>query len=183
MDETVKTRLLEIARHSVAVAARGDVEDPVAPDEGGTLLEPRAAFVTLHDAQGELRGCVGTTAALRPLFETVHTMARAAAMRDPRFNPVSVSEVDALDIEISVLEPLEPIESLDDVEIGRHGLVVEGRGCRGLLLPQVASERGWSASMFAAATCEKAGLDQLAWESDDISMFRFGTEVFGEHEM
>ena len=181
--EREKQCLLEIARASVATAAKGEEVDPVAPEAvDGTLLEPRAAFVTLHDEHGELRGCVGTTAAIRPLFETVHVMARAAALRDPRFTPVTEAEVDQLDIEISVLEPLEAISSLDEVEIGRHGLVVEGRGCRGLLLPQVASERGWSVPMFAAATCEKAGLDVLAYESEDVSMFRFGTEVFGEEE-
>ncbi len=177
MEAQLKSALLDVARRSVSAAARGDatvLERPTAP----ILEEPRGAFVTLHTAEGALRGCVGTTAAHRPLFDTVVEMARAAALRDPRFDPVHTEEVDDLEIEISILNPLERIHSIEDVEVGRDGLVVEGRGRRGLLLPQVASERDWSPEVFAAMTCEKAGLPHDAYLGDDVALFRFSTESF-----
>lgn len=179
MEIQIEKALLDVARQSVAAAARGDhAAIPRPTTEAPILDEPRAAFVTLHTAEGALRGCVGTTAATRSLFDTVVEMARAAALRDPRFEPVQTDEVDDLEIEISILNPLERIHSIDDVEVGRDGLVVEGRGRRGLLLPQVASERDWTPATFAAMTCEKAGLPQDAYLGEDVALFRFSTEVF-----
>lgn len=109
-------------------------------------------------------------------------MARAAALRDPRFSPVMPAEVSSLEVEISVLEAPLRVKALDEVEIGRHGLLVVGRGCRGLLLPQVAEERGWDAPTFAEHTCKKAGLEPKAYEADDVVLYRFGAEVFSERE-
>ncbi len=180
MEPAVHHQLLDLARRSVAAAARGDGARIPRPEGDAVLDAPRAVFVTLHTAEGALRGCVGTTAATKPLHEAVAEMARAAALRDPRFEPVAEAEVDDLEIEISVLNPLEPVASLDEIRVGRDGLVVEGLGRRGLLLPQVAAERDWTARTFAAMTCEKAGLPQDAYLRDDVAVFKFSTENFGQ---
>lgn len=183
MDAQVRRILLDAAREAVCAAAQGAA--PPRPvellDAAPELGQPRGAFVTLHGREGELRGCIGTTQASEPLLDVVLEMARAAALRDPRFPPVRPEELDGLDLEVSVLFPLEPIEDPRDVEIGVHGMVVEGRGRRGLLLPQVASERGWDPVTFAAHTCLKAGLPGEAWRAEDVRLYRFRSEVFGEH--
>jgi AmmeMemoRadiSam system protein A len=109
-------------------------------------------------------------------------MARAAALRDPRFPPVMPEEVPELEIEISVLGLPEPVAHLEEVQIGRHGLLIEGRGRRGLLLPQVASERDWLASTFAEQTCSKAGLEMNAYLDEDVDLYKFEAEVFNEKD-
>lgn len=188
MDRAARDVLLRLARRSVAEAARagrsaGSKEDgkagPDLPDDPD-LRTPRAAFVTLHAADGSVRGCVGTTAAQKPLAQVVHDMAQAAALRDPRFEPVAPEEVPMLRFEISVLEPPVRVKSLDAIEIGKDGLLVVGRGRRGLLLPQVAEERHWDARTFAENTCKKAGLETGAYRADDVELYKFGAEVFSE---
>ena len=174
-----RQELLRIARSALERAALGSAlprSEPTHPD----LRECRAAFVSLHRADGALRGCVGVTAAELPLADVVDRMAQAVAQRDPRFSPVKPSEVSDLCLEISVLGPLEPVASLEDIEIGVHGLVVEGRGRRGLLLPQVALQRGWSKPSFAGQVALKAGLSSEDWRAPDITLYRFRSEVFGE---
>jgi AmmeMemoRadiSam system protein A len=179
-----KRALLQVARQSVAAAAKGT--DASATDDLPTelvLFEHGAAFVTLHERDGAVRGCVGTTVAVRPLVEVVREMARAAALRDPRFPPVLPDEVQELEIEISVLGLPEPVAHLEEVQIGRHGLLIEGRGRRGLLLPQVASERDWLARTFAEQTCSKAGLDDHAYLEEDVLLYKFEAEVFNEKDV
>lgn len=143
------------------------------------LCEPHAAFVTLHK-HGKLRGCIGHLAADNPLYQTVARMACEAAFHDPRFEPVVPEEFSDLEIEISVLTPPAPLESAEDIVIGRDGLIVEGEGRRGLLLPQVAVGRGWDARIFLEQTCRKAGLDSKAWTQPSIRVYRFTAFVFGE---
>src|SRR5688572_15084768 len=184
MTPEAKRALLQVARQSVAAAASGMnalVTDDL-PSEH-SLFENGAAFVTLHERDGAVRGCVGTTAAIRPLVEVVSEMARAAALRDPRFSPVLPDEVKDLEIEISVLGLPEPVAHLEEVQIGKHGLLIEGRGRRGLLLPQVASDRDWPASTFAEQTCSKAGLDSSAYLDEDVELYKFEAEVFNEKEL
>jgi uncharacterized protein len=137
-----------------------------------------AAFVSIH-IDGQLRGCIGHLAADQPLSVVVARCAVAASSEDPRFAAVTAEEVDRLDIEISVLGPLEPIAGAADIEIGRHGLVIEQAWSRGLLLPQVAIEWKWDAETFLAQTCRKAGLPIDAWKRG-AKLFRFEAEVFGE---
>jgi uncharacterized protein (TIGR00296 family) len=103
----------------------------------------------------------------------------AAGTTDPRFPPITPQELDELDIEISLLGPLEPVAGPQDIQIGRHGLVVEQGWQRGLLLPQVATEWQWDAETFLAHTCHKAGLPRDAWKHG-AQVFRFEAEVFGE---
>lgn len=141
------------------------------------LRQPRGAFTTLHkDAQ--LRGCIGMIAAVRPLDETVRRTARDAAMEDPRFPPVAEQELERLQIEISVLSPMFELAP-EEVVVGRHGLLISGQGRRGLLLPQVAPEWGWTREMFLAQTCRKAGLPLDAW-LHGAKIEAFTAEVFGE---
>ncbi len=185
MEYESKRALLALARAAVVGAAEvglGGIPAPLRielpPDP--RISAPAAAFVSLHDPEGHVRGCVGTTAAVHPLSDVVTEMAQAASLRDPRFPPVTPPEVAGLDIEISVLEAPTRIDSLDEIVIGRDGLVVVGRGRRGLLLPQVAEEHGWDAGTFVEHTCMKAGLPPTAFAAGDVDLYRFGAEVFSE---
>ena len=123
---------------------------------GSHLEEPRGVFTTLY-LHGKLRGCVGYVVPVLPLHRAVFETARAAASRDSRFTPVTPDEVGDLQVSLSILSPLFPIEAAQ-VEIGRHGLVVTSGANRGLLLPQVPVEHGWSREEFLEQTCRKAGL-------------------------
>ncbi|MDP9263599.1 MAG: AmmeMemoRadiSam system protein A, partial [Acidobacteriota bacterium] len=134
---------------------------PPTPALSPHLAELRGAFVTLHLA-GQLRGCVGFVQPARGLYHTVMEAALNAAFHDPRFLPVSTEEAPELEVEISVLSPLQPIAP-EEVVVGRHGLVVSRGSYRGLLLPQVAVENGWNAATFLEQTCLKAGLPADAW--------------------
>ena len=176
--EEDRVELLSIARKSVERYLKNGIlfaEAPASP----LLTAPGAAFVTLT-CRGRLRGCIGYTEAVAPLYRTVQECAIAAATEDPRFPPVTAVEVGDLRFEISVLTPLRPINP-EDVRVGIHGLVVSKGGLRGLLLPQVATEHGWSAETFLSQTCEKAGLPSDAWKQG-ASIQAFTAEVFSEKE-
>ena len=174
--ETQQRALIEIARDAVRAGVAGR-EPRVAienefPDASG-------AFVTLKK-HGELRGCIGTLECRRGLAEEVARVAVSAALEDPRFAPVSPAELDDLDVEVSVLGPLEPIDPADPsaIEIGRHGLVVELGPRRGLLLPQVATDWQMDRDTFLAHTCAKAGLPADCWRRG-AKVYRFAADVFG----
>jgi hypothetical protein len=149
-----------------------------------TLKRPGAAFVTLKN-HGRLRGCIGTFLPRAPLYQTVAEMARAAA-QDFRFrgNPVTPAELGDIDIEISVLTPLEKVgDPLQEIELGRHGIYIEGEGRSGCFLPQVAAETGWSKEEFLSHCAgEKAGLAPDAWKKPGVTVYRFEAHVFGEKE-
>ncbi len=148
---------------------------PQAPTE--RLDQPFGAFVTLKK-NDQLRGCIGRLDAAAPLRETIARMAQAAAFEDPRFPPVSLEEFDALDIEISILSPIEPCPDTELIEIGRHGLVIRSGGRSGLLLPQVPVEWGWDRQEFLQHTCRKAGLPPDAWRKQGTQLLWFEAEVF-----
>jgi len=173
-DEQQRT-LVEIARQAVARGVSGAGPGDV-PSMAG-LPEATGAFVTLKK-HGELRGCIGTLECRLTLPEEVARVAVSAALEDPRFEPVRAAELSDLDVEVSVLGPLERIDPRDPsaIEIGRHGLVVEQGWRRGLLLPQVATEWGWDREAFLEQTCVKAGLPRDAWRSG-ATVYRFGAEV------
>ena len=172
--------LLRIAREAIAahLARRRAVPGPPA------LAEPtkRGAFVSFHRKEdGELRGCVGMMRSDEPLVDTVARMAVAAATADGRFAPVREDELSSLAIEISILGPLEPIHA-EEVEVGRHGLLIGYAGRRGVLLPQVAIEHGWDREAFLDNTCIKAGLPPGTWRKPGIELLAFTAEVFGEED-
>jgi AmmeMemoRadiSam system protein A len=136
------------------------------------------AFVSIHK-NGELRGCIGHVAPDASLEETIARCAVAAGTADPRFAPLTASELPGVHIEISVLGPLMLVAAADEIEVGRDGLMVERDGRRGLLLPQVAIEWGWNRETFLAQTCRKAGLPGDAWRHG-ARLWRFEADVFGE---
>jgi AmmeMemoRadiSam system protein A len=169
--------LLRAARASIAAHFQG--RRPALPPATAALAEHRGAFVTLHRGDGELRGCVGLMRSDRPLLETVARMAVAAATEDGRFAPVAEAELDELSIEVSALSPLEPIRA-EDVEVGRHGLLIGQGGRRGVLLPQVPGEHGWDRETFLVHTCRKAGLPDDAWKKPGVELLAFTADVFRE---
>jgi AmmeMemoRadiSam system protein A len=160
LTEADQQALLRWAREALEQSIRdhGLKEIPAPP---GVLSEPCGAFVTLHKA-GRLRGCIGYVEPLKPLYVTVRECAMAAALQDPRFDPVSSEEIPALHLEISVLSPLEDVLP-EHIEVGRHGLLISRGRQRGLLLPQVAVEYAWDRQRFLEETSMKAGLPPDAW--------------------
>ena len=180
MDELVpeadERRLLRLARR--ALEARVRRQDAGDPESGGALDWPRGAFVTIH-CRGDLRGCLGQIEPDAPLSVTVAHLAAIVADSDPRFHPVSAAELTDIEIEISVLTPEREIHSIDEIEIGRHGVIVEQHGSRGLLLPQVAPEHNMDRETFVSHTCLKAGLPGYAWRHG-ARIFVFEAQVFAE---
>jgi AmmeMemoRadiSam system protein A len=140
----------------------------------------RGLFVTL-EVYGKLRGCIGLVEAQDLLRENIIHCAQSAAFHDPRFPPLGIEEVPGLEIEISVLSALFPITA-DQVEIGKHGLLVATEERRGLLLPQVAVEHHLSREEFLAETCNKAGLPREAWRDPQTKIYAFSCEIFREND-
>lgn len=167
-------RLFRLARQAIRCHLEGQ-PPPALPEGRPALAERRGVFVTLHRGD-ELRGCIGHAVARMPLAEAVRELAVSAAARDRRFAPVHRGELNELTVELSVLSPLAPIRP-EEVEVGRHGLLVRHDGCSGLLLPQVASERGWSATELLEHTCAKAGLPRGAWR-DGAELLAFTCDVY-----
>lgn len=146
------------------------------------LLQPRAVFVTLRNREtGELRGCRGESEARRPLIEAVAYMSLASALDDPRFPPVTLDEAPLLSIEINMLTPLKPIRP-EEVEVGRHGLMIVKGYHRGLLLPEVPVNYGWDRRTFLAAVCRKAGLPENAWRAPDAKLYGFESEAWSDED-
>jgi len=178
LDARERKELLQAARAAIAARLAGG-RFPVQPAAGG-LAMPRGAFVSLHErGSGELRGCIGSITARETLLDTVVEAAVAAATRDERFAPVQAAELAGLRIDISALTPLYPIES-DEVEAGKHGLLVRYGGRSGLLLPQVAVEHGWDSERLLRMTCRKAGLPEDTWHKPGCELQAFEAEVFGD---
>ncbi len=174
--ESERHLLLRIAREAITARLTGGQTPAVEP---GPLASRRAgAFVTVLK-HGELRGCIGHIEPDTALPRIVARCAVAACVSDPRFPPLTADELPNVALELSLLGPLEPISGTAEIEIGRHGLVVEQGARRGLLLPQVASEWNWDAETFVAQTCQKAGLPRDAWKHG-AKLWRFEAEVFGE---
>ena len=169
--------LLRIARRALEVALLALPRPVLVPRPA--LRRPRGAFVSLHDRDGALRGCVGQTRPERPLGESVARLAVLAATEDGRFARVTGEDLEGLVIEISALGPLVAVRA-EEVEVGRHGLLLRLAGRSGLLLPQVAVEHGWDREEFLDKTAWKAGLPEDAWRQADALIFAFTAEVFGE---
>jgi AmmeMemoRadiSam system protein A len=141
------------------------------------LLRPAATFVTLR-VRGQLRGCIGTTEPQAPLCQAVRDNAIAAGCYDPRFRPVARAELNDLEIEISVLSPLRKVRSADEIRLPQHGVVVMAGSRRGVFLPQVATETGWSREEFLNHLCaDKAGLSPDAWRRG-ASLYVFTVQAF-----
>ena len=146
------------------------------------LKEKAGVFVTLK-RDGELRGCIGYVFPAYEMWDATRKAAIHAAFSDPRFKPIEKRELDSLEIEISVLGPLEQMKvsqekDLESLRLGQDGLMIVGMGSSGLLLPQVAEELGFNKIEFLEATCEKSGLDCDAWKDPSVSVYRFYARVF-----
>ncbi len=178
LNKEEKKKLMEIAKFSVAEAVTGKRQflPNVTEDR---LKENCGAFVTLKEG-GQLRGCIGYIQAVKPLYQTVIDVAKSAAINDYRFNPVTQDELGKLEYEISVLTPLKKIKDINEIEVGKHGLVMKKGFNSGLLLPQVATEYNWDRETFLKETCRKAGLPQDAWKDKSTEIYTFSAEVFGE---
>ncbi len=175
--EREKQLLLEIARSALTEAVEG--KPPLRECVFEEIFhQPAGAFVTLHRRK-RLRGCVGQLPGRDALADVVAHCARAAALHDSRFEPVQVAELSEIEIEVSVLSALEVV-TLEQIQTGKHGLVVSQGRLRGVLLPQVASEFAWQAQRFLEETCVKAGLERDAWKDPATRVQAFTAEVFSE---
>jgi AmmeMemoRadiSam system protein A len=177
LTERQRRELVDLARQSVSARVSGiAMTHPSLTD----LPQAFGVFVTIKRA-GQLRGCLGTLDCVCDIGPEVARCAADAASADPRFTPVAFHELAELSIEVSVLGPLERIDPFEPgaITIGHHGLVVEQGRCRGLLLPQVATEWNWTREQFLRQTCVKANLAPDAWRHGAI-VYRFDAEVFGD---
>lgn len=171
-----KKTLHTIARNAIESHSLGKPY-PEIDISSQTLKEKRGAFVTLHK-KGNLRGCIGYIRGQKPLHQTIREMAIAAAFQDSRFKPVTQAELNDLDIEISVLTPLQKVSEVEEITVGKHGIYIIRDYHSGLLLPQVATEQGWDRKTFLEHTCTKAGLPEDAWKDPSTEIYIFSADIF-----
>ncbi len=152
---------------------------PGRPTTDPLLQQPCGAFATLT-ISGELRGCVGYPEPIHSLVDAVALSSVKAALDDGRFSPVEPAELPLIRLELSVLSPRLPVESLSEIEIGRDGLYIAAGGVTGLLLPQVAADNGWDAPTFLRMLCRKCGLARMSPRAPGVSLYRFSAEHFSE---
>ncbi len=187
----MRLNLLNTDEGEMAVRlARGAIEYSIAKKPKPALAltpvfgDKRGIFVTLTRA-GELRGCIGFPYPVMPLGDAIEDAAVAAATGDPRFPPVRKEELVAIGLEVTILTVPVPVVGepgirSEKVEVGRHGLIVRGRGTSGLLLPQVATEYGWDSTTFLDHTCIKAGLPERCWTYPNVEVLTFEGQIFTE---
>jgi AmmeMemoRadiSam system protein A len=180
LNKTEKRLLLSTARKAIESAVfhhpnPGTLEVPA------SLSAPCGAFVTLYMGD-ELRGCIGYLTGTLPLIETIRDVAVKSATSDPRFLPLTQDEYPGIRIEISVLSPLKLIQNIEEIQVGTHGILIEGAWARGVLLPQVAVEYGWNREQFLKETSRKAGGPSDLWKQPDVKIYIFTAEVVSEKE-
>lgn len=183
MTDEAKKELLGIARYSIRTFFSGE---PYPLDKALELKEKYAvlnehlgAFVTLTEL-GELRGCVGYIFSEDDLIKTIYNAARQAAFHDTRFSPLRQYEVEVIQIEISVLSEPFKMKSYDEIELGKHGLILNDAGGRALLLPQVPVEHELNRDEFLNALCQKAGIKSSLWKERLLNIDMFTADVFSE---
>lgn len=180
MNDEQKQTLLKVAKDTVEAVVSGRPAPSAASDDP-TLNEHCGCFVTLKNGE-RLRGCIGNFVSEGPLIGLVVEMAKASATGDPRFfgDRVTPGELEQLDIEISVLSPLEKTDDPLSLKLGVDGIYIKKGYASGCFLPQVATETGWSKEEFLAFCCShKAGLPEDAWKDGDTDVYLFSAEVFG----
>lgn len=177
LSEGERQDLLRLALQAVTEAvSRGQVLADI--PSGGIFSQRRGVFVTLHVGK-RLRGCIGVVEPEEPLGDSVVSCAASAALQDSRFPALRSDELSDLQVEISLLSPPLPIRP-EEIEVGRHGLLISRGRQRGLLLPQVAVEHHFSAEQFLAETCRKAQLPPDAWRDADTNICGFTCEIFSD---
>ncbi|MFH1197411.1 MAG: AmmeMemoRadiSam system protein A [bacterium] len=184
MELTIKEKqtLIAVARESIERLFTQKETTPINFEIHPVLQTNAGAFVTLTIG-GRLRGCIGYIVSDQPLYDTVRDAAVQAATGDPRFHPLTEKELAKIEIEISVLSPPFPMESYDDIVIGKHGLILEERGRHALLLPQVPVEHNMNRDQFLAALCEKGGFSRNMWKEKQVKLSAFTALVFSEEEL
>lgn len=175
-----KILLLKLARKSIADAF--DSKETIFESDDPELSSMSGCFVTL-EKEGDLRGCIGYVEGVERIKDAVIRMAREAAFGDPRFYPLSENELDETEIEISILTPLERVESIDEIKVPGDGLLMRSGRRSGLLLPQVAVDWGYGRDQFLSQTCIKAGLSRDCYKSAETKIFKFQAEIFSEKEI
>lgn len=182
LDSTQRKKLLMLARKTIDNYLKtGKKLDNIETDL--ILKKKMGAFVTLTQ-NGQLRGCIGNLIGRQPLYLTIRDMAIEAATDDPRFQSLTQSELKDVRIEVSVLSPLERVNSVDKIELGKHGVLVRKGMHSGVFLPQVATETGWSKEEFLNNLCsQKAGLPAHAWQDKNVELYIFSAQVFSEKEL
>jgi AmmeMemoRadiSam system protein A len=181
LDNSDKDALLKFARLTLE-ARLNKAKAPTMDALSEELLSRKGAFVSLHRNK-ELRGCIGQIYTDQELYRVVQHCVLSAAFEDGRFSVVTLDELADLEIEISVLSPLHRIRSIEEIEVGRHGLYLVQERYRGLLLPQVATEYGWDRNEFLEHTCLKAGLPRSAWQDPQTVIYVFEAEIFSENRL
>ncbi|MEW5988285.1 MAG: AmmeMemoRadiSam system protein A [Chloroflexota bacterium] len=195
LTQAQRQELLTLARTTIdAFLTTGELpvfisSDPVLQRCAGVFVtirsKPEAGEPSAHDtleALGRLRGCIGHVAADLPLFQVAPEMAVAAAIHDFRFAPLTAGELPHVSLEISILSPMRPVADLEEIEIGRDGLLISGGGRRGLLLPQVPVAMGWDRLQFVQNLCRKAGLPADYWQKGQATLYSFTTLAFSEEQ-
>lgn len=184
MEPTLEEKkiLLETARKSInSVFIQEKILEP--DYEMHPIFKSHAgAFVTLTQ-QGVLRGCIGYIVSDQPLFKTICEAAVQASQNDPRFSPVRQSEIKNLSIEISILSEPFSLNSYDEIEIGKHGLILEEEGRRGLLLPQVPVEHHMNRDQYLDSICRKSGFPADYWRTKQLKLYGFTASVFSEEDV
>jgi len=175
-----RRQLIQIAREAIiSFISTGSV--PAREVKSEKLNAMYGCFVTIK-MDGKLRGCIGNFVSDKPLHKLVQEMASAAATKDPRFYPMKKHDLENFSLEISVLSPLEKIASIDEIQVGTHGIYMERNVHRGVLLPQVATEHGWDRDTFLQQTALKAGMGKDDWK-ENTDIYIFVAEVFNEEDV
>lgn len=169
--------LLKIARDTIVAYVTSGIVPAVQSSSPGLNLKS-GCFVTIKQ-KGQLRGCIGNFISNDPLYKLVQEMAISAATRDPRFYPMKEYDLEDFELDISVLSPLWKASSVEEIQVGVHGIYIIKGSYRGVLLPQVATEYGWDRDEFLRHTCIKAGLPENAWQGE-CDIYIFSAQVFGE---
>jgi uncharacterized protein len=183
LNKNEQQTLIRIARDTLRLYLAGQQVPSLADYPVTAVLQSQCGvFVTLKNKHnGELRGCIGYIYGGKPLREAVRDCAVESATRDRRFSPLQAGEEQSVLIEISVLTPPQKIDTITEIEIGKHGLIISRGMHRGVLLPQVPLEWGWNRNDFLNAICQKADLPQGAWK-EGAELFIFTAQVFKEQD-
>ena len=176
-----KKLLLELVRDTIKNKLKGVSEHRKTTEVPEWLNEKQSCFVTLHTRDGQLRGCIGNMVAFEPLYNNIIHNAINSAFRDPRFMPLSsVTELDSLKIELSILTPMVKVNSYKDILLGKHGIYLTCGGHSSVFLPQVAPEQGWTLEETLTHLSMKAGLDPDAWKLPETKFEVFEAIIVGE---
>jgi MEMO1 family protein len=180
LNEAEKEELLKIARNTIhTYLTDGSIQDVNPKSLPEALRQHAGAFVTLKKSD-KLRGCIGHFEADYPLYKIVQKMAIASATQDHRFDRVSANEMNQIDIEISVLTPMQKVSDVNKIRLGTDGIYIKKGSRSGTFLPQVATDTGWILEEFLGhCSRDKAGIGWDGWKDTDTEIFVYQALIFG----